>query len=127
MSGSRHQQVSILAITQVGNGQKQFPKHLEIVSKTPAAMVVPLGLRFRKCSSHITKVIECKARKRENEEPPAEGEDQVQDHLRNLKVHKPMGPDEMYPWVRRELANEEVKSLSIILEKSWQSSEVLTD
>ncbi|PKU41725.1 rna-directed dna polymerase from mobile element hypothetical protein [Limosa lapponica baueri] len=63
---------------------------------------------------------------RENEELPAV-EDQVPDHLRNLKVHKPMGPDEMHPWVLKELANEVAKLLSIIFKKSWHSSEVPTD
>ncbi|KFV54536.1 hypothetical protein N328_00888, partial [Gavia stellata] len=47
--------------------------------------------------------------------------------LSNLKVHKSMGLDEMYPWVVRELADEVVKPLSIIFEKSWQFSEVPTD
>ncbi|GAB0186361.1 hypothetical protein GRJ2_001101400 [Grus japonensis] len=41
-----------------------------------------------KCSSHTTQVTESKGRDWENEEPPTAGEDQVQDHLRNLKVHK---------------------------------------
>ena len=52
---------------------------------------------------------------------------QVQDHLRNLKVHKSMGPDEMHLRVLRDLVDEVSKSLAIIVEKSWQSSEVPTD
>ena len=54
-------------------------------------------------------------------------EDQVRDHLRNLKVHKSMGPDEMHLRVLRDLVDEVSKSLAIIVEKSWQSSEVPTD
>ncbi|KFV01431.1 hypothetical protein N339_07349, partial [Pterocles gutturalis] len=49
------------------------------------------------------------------------------DPLRNLKVHESMGPDEMQPWVLRELADEIAKTLSITFEKSWHSGEVPAD
>lgn len=50
-----------------------------------------------------------------------EGGDQLQEHLRNLKVHKFMGPDEMHPKVLRVLVDELSKTLSVTFGKSWQS------
>ncbi|KFQ59860.1 hypothetical protein N334_06003, partial [Pelecanus crispus] len=54
--------------------------------------------------------------------PPTVREDQVQDHLRNLNVHKSRGPDAMHPRVLRELAD-----IVATVEKSWQSGEVPAD
>ncbi|PKU32375.1 rna-directed dna polymerase from mobile element jockey-like [Limosa lapponica baueri] len=65
-----------------------------------------------KCSSHTTQVTEGKSKDWENEEPPTVGEDQVRDHLRNLKVHKCMATDKIHPQVVQELVDEVAKPLS---------------
>ncbi|KFQ45842.1 hypothetical protein N333_09138, partial [Nestor notabilis] len=52
---------------------------------------------------------------------------QVQDHLKNMNVHKSMGPDEIHPQVLKELANEVAKPLSIIFERSWEEGELPDD
>ncbi|KFV66379.1 RNA-directed DNA polymerase from mobile element jockey, partial [Dryobates pubescens] len=58
---------------------------------------------------------------------PIISENQVCDHLKNLKVFKSMRPNGIHPQVLRELADEVAKPLSIIFQKSWQSGEVPTD
>ncbi|GAB0179051.1 mitochondrial enolase superfamily member 1 [Grus japonensis] len=79
------------------------------------------------CLSHTAQVTEGKGRDWESAEPTTVGEDQFQEYLRNMKVHKSMGPDEMHPWILRELVDEVARPLCIIFEKSCQSSQVPAD
>lgn len=55
---------------------------------------------------------------------PIVSEDQVHDHLRNLKIHKPTSPQER---VLREPADIVAKPFLMTFEKSWQSDEVRGD
>lgn len=75
----------------------------------------------------IAQAPEGKGRDWESDEPPTVGENQVQDQLRSLKMHRSVGPDEMYLGVLRELVGEADKPLSILSEKAWQASELPTD
>jgi len=78
-----------------------------------------------KGSSHITQVAESKHKNLED--LPAVSGDEICHHLKNLKVYKSMGHNDIYPQVLRELMNEVAKPLSITSEKSWQSGVVPTD
>lgn len=78
-----------------------------------------------KCSSHTAQFAASKGKDQEYEELNTIGENQVGNHLRNLRVHKFVGLDKSR--VLRELADEFDKTLSIIFEKMWQAGEVPTD
>lgn len=67
-----------------------------------------------KGSSHTTQATECKGKNWEKEDVPAVSEDQVQDHLKNLKVHESMGPNKILLHVLRKPVNEVAKLLSIV-------------
>ncbi|XP_074985128.1 uncharacterized protein LOC142072359 [Caretta caretta] len=51
----------------------------------------------------------------------------VRDYLEKLDVHKSMGPDELHPRVRKELAAVIAEPLAIIFENSWRTGEVPDD
>ena len=50
-----------------------------------------------KGSSHTAQVAESTGKNLEKEDLPGVSEDRVQDHKKNLKVHKSMGSDEIHP------------------------------
>ncbi|KFQ13557.1 RNA-directed DNA polymerase from mobile element jockey, partial [Leptosomus discolor] len=63
----------------------------------------------------------------EKEDLPTVSEEQVRDCLKNLKVFKSMGPDEIHPRDLSQLADQVARPLSMLFEKSWQSGEMPTD
>jgi len=58
---------------------------------------------------------------------PLVKDDCVRDQLRNLDVHKSMGPEGMHPRVLRELADVIAETLSTIFERSGRTGQVYED
>lgn len=58
----------------------------------------------------------------ENEEPRTVGKGLVQDHLRNLRVHKAMEPAEGHLRVLGKLMDGIAKPVSIKYQELWQSA-----
>lgn len=97
------------------NGRPGYNRHGEGRGTQQHFALVLTG----KCFRHATQLSESKGRDGGNEVPPTVGGGQVRDHLRDLHVHKCVGPDEMHPRVLKELSEEVAKPLSIRSEKSW--------
>lgn len=71
-----------------------------------------------KGSSHTAQPAESKGKNWEKEDLLSVSEDQVQDHQKNLKVHKYVGPNEIYTQVLRKPADEVAKLLSTTFGRS---------
>lgn len=69
-----------------------------------------------KYSTHAVCVTGHKVRDWENEESPTVREEWVRDHLRNIKVHKTMRPDEVHLWILKKQTDEVAKLISVIFE-----------
>ena len=54
-------------------------------------------------SSCMAQAAESKGKNWEKEDLPAVSEDHICDHLKNLQVHKCMGPNEIHPRVLRQM------------------------
>ena len=59
--------------------------------------------------------------------PPTVSKDHVHDHLKNLNIHKSVGPNERHPEILSELDDVVAEPLSMIFEKLQQSGEVPGD
>jgi len=60
-------------------------------------------------------------------DPPSVKEELVSELLQELDPYKLMVPDNIHPWVLRELADIFARPLAVIFEKSWRSGDIPED
>lgn len=86
-----------------------------------SALGTPIWRRMRfstnsifssKFSTHTAQLTEFKDRNQDNNVPPTREKHKVQDHLRNLKEYKSVGPNDVHPSILRKLTDEDAKTMS---------------
>lgn len=127
MSKSNIRALLIIPVILISVMEAGFRRHSRASYFEASFKIFSLKVFSGKCSSHTAQFAASKGRDQAYEELTTVGENQLGNHLRNLKVHRSVGLDKMQLRVLRELADEFDKTLSITFEKMWQAGEVPTD